>query len=234
MPLTAEQKKLIKSSVPALKEHGNEVTSVFYSHLMNDNPYLRDIFNYTNQVNKHQPRALAAAVYGYAAHIDNLSALGDAVNHIANKHASLYIQPEQYAIVGKYLLAAMKEVLGDAMTPELLEAWKVGYGDLADIFMKTEGDLYKHAHGWTDWREFRIARKVKESSEITSFYLEPVDENVKPLPPFLPGQVRTPLSNRRGPRLLSVQQLTSDIPVHLDPDRCACARPPPSKTVLAQ
>jgi nitric oxide dioxygenase len=189
MPLTDQQKELIKASVPALKEHGGEVTKIFYDQLIEDNPQLKDVFNYTNQVNQHQPRALAGAVYAYAANIDNLGALGGAVDLICNKHASLFIQPEQYALVGKYLLAAMKQVLGDALTPELLEAWTVAYGDLANIFIQKEASLYKHAKGWTDWKEFRIAKKVQESKVITSFYLEPVDERVKPLPPFLPGQV---------------------------------------------
>jgi len=189
MPLTDQQKELIKASVPALKEHGSEVTKVFYDQLIGDNPALKDVFNYTNQVNQHQPRALSGAVYAYAANIDNLGALNGAVDLICNKHASLFIQPEQYVLVGRYLLAAMKEVLGEALTPELLEAWTVAYGDLANIFIQKEASLYKHAKGWTDWKEFRIAKKVRESKVITSFYLEPVDERVKPLPPFLPGQV---------------------------------------------
>jgi len=189
MPLTDQQKELIKASVPAVKEHGSEVTRVFYDQLIGDNPTLNDVFNYTNQVNQHQPRALAGAVYAYAANIDNLGALGGAIDLICNKHASLFVQPEQYALVGKYLLAAMKQVLGEALTPELLEAWAVAYGDLADIFIQKEASLYKHAKEWTDWKEFRIAKKVRESKVITSFYLEPVDERLKPLPPFLPGQV---------------------------------------------
>src|SRR6266480_5145678 len=119
MPLTQQQAKLIKDCVPALKAHGNEVTRVFYSNLLSDNPSLKEIFNTSNQFHQHQPRALAAGVYAYASHIDDLSALDFAVELIANKHASLYVQPEQYVVVGKYLLAAMKEVLGDAFTPEL-------------------------------------------------------------------------------------------------------------------
>ena len=197
MPLTQQQSELIKASVPALKAHGDEVTRIFYSNLLADNPSLKEIFNTSNQFNQHQPRALAAAVYAYACHIDDLSKLGSAVELIANKHASLYIRPEQYVVVGKYLLAAMKEVLGDALTPELLEAWRAAYGQLADILMKKEDDLYKHASGWTDWRDFRIKRKVKESEEITSFYLEPVDESFKPLPSFLPGQVCDPKMRTR-------------------------------------
>lgn len=52
--------------------------------------------------------------------------------------------------------------------------------------IKKEDGIYNTFEGWTDWRDFRIAKKIPESSEITSFYLEPVD-NTR-LPPFLPGQ----------------------------------------------
>lgn len=45
-----------------------------------------------------QPRALADAVYAYAANIDNLEALSDAVNRIAHKHASLGVS-DYHAIV---------------------------------------------------------------------------------------------------------------------------------------
>lgn len=42
---------------------------------------------------------------------------------------------------------------------------------------------------WRDWRNFVVARKVKESEEITSFYLQPQDG--AELPDFLPGQFLT-------------------------------------------
>ncbi len=42
---------------------------------------------------------------------------------------------------------------------------------------------------WKDWRPFVVRRKVKESEEITSFYLEPQDGG--PLPGFKPGQFLT-------------------------------------------
>ena len=42
---------------------------------------------------------------------------------------------------------------------------------------------------WTDWRHFVVVRKVKESEEITSFYLEPQDQGT--LPAFQPGQFLT-------------------------------------------
>jgi len=45
------------------------------------------------------------------------------------------------------------------------------------------------ASGWSGWRSFKVVRRVKESDEITSFHLEPVDGG--PLPGFLPGQFLT-------------------------------------------
>jgi nitric oxide dioxygenase len=188
MPLTPEQTKLVKSTVPVLKEHGTTVTKVFYDNLLAAHPELKNIFNEANQVHLHQPKALAHAVYAYAANLDDLGVLGPTVELIANKHASLYVQPEHYAIVGKYLLEAMQEVLGDAMTPELLDAWSAAYFQLADIFVKKEKNMYNATPGWTDWKDFRIAKKIVESTEVTSFYLEPVDEKLRPLPQFQPGQ----------------------------------------------
>ncbi|MBW4523082.1 MAG: 2Fe-2S iron-sulfur cluster binding domain-containing protein [Scytolyngbya sp. HA4215-MV1] len=43
--------------------------------------------------------------------------------------------------------------------------------------------------GWQDWRNFVVVRKVKESEEITSFYLKPVDGGA--IPKFQPGQFLT-------------------------------------------
>jgi uncharacterized protein len=42
---------------------------------------------------------------------------------------------------------------------------------------------------WQDWRNFIVVRKVKESEEITSFYLEPQDKDQ--IPNFQPGQFLT-------------------------------------------
>ncbi|QDS75078.1 hypothetical protein FKW77_006834 [Venturia effusa] len=186
MPLTPEQTVLIKATVPVLKENGLEITRIFYENMLAAHPELGNVFNVANQVEMHQPRALAHALFAYASHIDDLGALTPVVELIANKHASLYIRSEQYPIVGEHLLGAMKDVLGDALTPELHEAWAAAYWQLADVFIKKEESIYAAADGWTDWREFKIANKVVESKEITSFYLEPADG--KKLPSFKPGQ----------------------------------------------
>lgn len=184
--MTPDQIALIKATVPVLVQHGNTITTVFYRNMLGAHPELNAVFNTPNQMNGHQPRALAGALYAYASHIDDLGALSSAVELICNKHASLYIKPDDYKIVGKYLLEAMGEVLGAALTLEIHDAWATAYWQLADIMIGREKQLYEQSEGWTDWRDFKIIRKVKESEEITSFHLAPVDG--KPLPEFQPGQ----------------------------------------------
>src|SRR5699024_7134922 len=43
--------------------------------------------------------------------------------------------------------------------------------------------------GWTDFRDFQIIKKIKESDFVTSFYLKPTDG--KPLSTYKPGQYLT-------------------------------------------
>ncbi|KAJ4291250.1 hypothetical protein N0V88_006251 [Collariella sp. IMI 366227] len=186
--VTANQIAIVKATAPVLKEHGVKITTVFYENMIRENPDLNNIFSTTSQTTGRQPRALAGAVLGYATYIDDLPKLSHAVQRIAHKHVSLQVTPEQYDIVGKYLIQAIGQVLGEAATPDIVDAWIAAYGQLANVFINLERDMYKAnaAENWVGWRKFRIAKKVAESSLITSFYLAPVDGGR--LPKFLPGQ----------------------------------------------
>ena len=125
-------------------------------------------------------------MYAYAANIDDLTPVLPTVERLCNKHASLHILPSQYAIVGKYLLGAIAQVVGsDVFSGDLYEAWVVAYWQLAHICINREAELYKEA-GWVGWKEFVVSRRVDETPDITSFYLSPKDG--KPLPAFRPGQ----------------------------------------------
>jgi len=142
----------------------------------------------TNQRNGDQRQALFDAIFAYGSNIDNLPALLPAVERIAHKHASFNIQPAQYAIVGKHLLATLDEMLNPGK--HVLDAWGKAYGVLADVFIQRESHLYHEsamqAGGWQGTRQFRIAEKQQQSSEISSFILEPVDG--LPVIDYRPGQ----------------------------------------------
>lgn len=177
--LSEQTRTIVKSTAPVLAEHGKTITTVFYRNMFEAHPELLNIFNQANQKQGRQQTALANTVYAAAVHIDNLEAILPAVVQIANKHVSLGVKAEHYPIVGEYLLKAIQEVLGDAATDEIINAWAEAYGVIADVFISIENGMYEKSetqeNGWSFFKDFTIARKVKESDNITSFYLKPAD-----------------------------------------------------------
>lgn len=189
--LCAEQIALIKATVPLLESGGEALTNHFYKLLLSEHPEVRPLFNQAHQASGEQPRALANGMLMYARHIDRLDALGPLVAQIINKHVALQVLPEHYPLVGNCLLRAIREVLGEAIaTDAVIDAWAAAYQQLADLLIGQEERLYQAKAeapgGWRGARPFRIARKVKESEEITSFHLQAEDGG--PLMEFLPGQ----------------------------------------------
>ncbi|RDY26702.1 bacitracin resistance protein BacA [Romboutsia weinsteinii] len=133
---------IVKSTVPALKEHGMEITTTFYKIMFRNNPEVKEMFNMDKQESGAQPKALAMTVLAAAQNIDNLEVLLPAVKKIGQVHVNTNVKPEHYPIVGKNLLLAIKEVLGDAATDEVLEAWGEAYGVIAKVFIDVETEIY--------------------------------------------------------------------------------------------
>ncbi len=188
--MTKDQKALIKATIPILEEQGVLLTTHFYNRMFTYNPELKNMFNMGNQRNGKQQTALAMAVLAYADHIDNPSVLHPVINSIGHKHTSLDVRPEHYHIVGTHLVASIAEVLGNDATPEVIDAWTVAYDQLAALMSGHESSLYREQvqknGGWTGWRPFIVKDKIKESEEITSFYLYPADGGR--VADFIPGQ----------------------------------------------
>ncbi|GAA0608847.1 NO-inducible flavohemoprotein [Virgibacillus siamensis] len=191
--LDKQTRDIVKATVPVLQERGDDITSRFYQLMFENHPELKNIFNQTNQRKGNQSKALANTVYAAAANIDQLGDILPQVKQIAQKHKSLNIKPEHYPIVGKYLLLAMKDVLGDTASDDVINAWEKAYGVISGVFIDTEKEMYQELKnttgGWIDFRNFKVVDKVAESDVITSFYLEPADGN--PFPIYQPGQYIT-------------------------------------------
>lgn len=188
--LTQKTKDIVKATAPVLAQHGYDIIKHFYRSMLSARPELKNIFNMRHQERGEQQQALARAVYAYAANIEDPQSLEAVLNNIAHKHVSLDVRPDQYPIVGEHLLAAIKAVLGDAASDDVMSAWAQAYGNLADILMGMESGLREESSekpgGWLAWRDFIVRGKHAESDVITSFLLEPADG--KPVMDFEPGQ----------------------------------------------
>lgn len=192
-PLTPATIAIVKATVPALAEHGTAITTTMYARLFQDE-HIKALFNHANQGESGaQVHALAAAIVAYAQNIENLGALVPVVERIAYKHVGYHILPEHYPFVANALLAAIKEVLGDAATDEVLAAWGEAYWFLANILKAREvvlrDEIMRSEGGWNGWRRFVVTERIRESSVVTSFILRPEDGG--PILRHKPGQYLT-------------------------------------------
>ncbi|KAI5460223.1 globin-like protein [Mariannaea sp. PMI_226] len=185
MALSYKQVQLVKGTIPALREQGETITTIFYETLLRDHPELNNVFNRVNMINGRQPRALCRVIIRFASNIHNISELIPQLERTCNKHCSLGVEPEHYEVVAAYLISAFGDVLGDAMTEDIRDAWVKAYYVLARMLTTREAQIYG-VYRWPGWRKFRIDRKVAESENVCSFYL--VAHDRKPIPTFLPGQ----------------------------------------------
>ncbi|WP_239749380.1 globin domain-containing protein [Mammaliicoccus sp. H-M34] len=186
--LSEQTKEIVKQTVPVLEEHGNEITKVFYERMFEAHPELLNIFNKSNQKQGKQQTALAQTVLAAAKHIDHLEAIVPNVNQIAHKHRALQVKEEHYPIVGEFLLKAIKEVLGDAATDDIMNAWEEAYGEIAGVFIQMEKAMYEQA-AWEDFKSFKITNIEYQGTSMKSFEVEPV-ENIK-VPDLVAGQYIT-------------------------------------------
>ncbi|HJS85876.1 MAG TPA: NO-inducible flavohemoprotein [Acetobacteraceae bacterium] len=185
--------ELVKRTVPALEAGGVAITDRMYQILFR-NPQIRDLFNQSHHGESgSQSKALTAAIIAYARNIDNLGALASRIERITQKHVGLNILPEHYHFVAEALLGAIKDVLGAAATPDILEAWGEAYWFLADLLIAREAIIYSRLAaapgGWNGWRDFVVEQVRPESKVIRSFILVPADGG--PVMRHRPGQYLT-------------------------------------------
>lgn len=143
-PLSASTIALVKATAPALQSHGVAITTRMYERLFQD-AAIKTLFDEAAQTSGEQPRRLAGAILAFAKNVDNLPALSSAVETMATRHVATSVRPEHYPAVAAALLPAIRDVLGEAATDEILSAWGEAYWFLADILIAREAEIYQAA-----------------------------------------------------------------------------------------
>ncbi|QCU78134.1 hemin transporter [Citricoccus sp. SGAir0253] len=146
--LSAEHAETIRATLPAVGAHITEIAQLFYRTMFSRHPeLLADTFNRGNQRSGEQQKALAASVATFAAMLVDESAPSpvDLLTRIGHKHVSLGITRDQYQVVHDNLFHAIAEVLGEAVTPPVAEAWDRVYWIMADVLTGFEQGLYDSA-----------------------------------------------------------------------------------------
>lgn len=200
MSLTEAQVAIIKSTVPLLETGGVALTSHFYDIMFSEESSVKRFFNQTHQgEEKTQPKALAYSVLCVARNIDQIGTMLASddgkllINTIVKKHIAAQVPAEGYPIVGKFLLRAIREVLGaEIATDEVIEAWAVTYGIVADLFIGLEKveyeEILKKEGGWEGPREFVVVKREFANDEESAITYTVQSKDKKPVLKALAGQ----------------------------------------------
>ncbi len=188
--LSQSSAAIVAATAPVVAEHAGAITKVFYPKMFAAHPELLRVFNTAHQATGEQPKALAGSVVAYAVNLLDPGArdLEPMLDRIVHRHVSLGIRPDQYPIVGKYLLEAVGEVLGSAVTAEVAAAWDEVYWLFALELVAAEARLYAQvaADPASPWRSWTVVERIDETPDVMTLRLRPQDG--EPLPPAAAGQ----------------------------------------------
>ncbi|MER6312562.1 globin domain-containing protein [Streptomyces sp. NPDC001581] len=189
--LSEKSTATVRATLPAVGAAIGEITELFYTKLFAARPELiRDLFNRGNQNAGLQKQALAGSIAAFAVHlVEHPDTRPDVMlGRIAHKHASLGVTREQYAVVHEHLFAAIAEILGEAVTPEVARAWDEVYWLMAGALVAIEERLYaeRQVAAGDVWRKWTVTGRTQETDDCVTFRLAPADG--APAPAFKPGQ----------------------------------------------
>ncbi|MDV8002015.1 globin domain-containing protein [Rhodococcus sp. IEGM 1408] len=187
--LSTEHVAVVRATLPVIGAHIDEITPVFYSAMFDEHPeLLRDTFNRGNQKLGAQQRALAASIATFATLLVDGNSPVDMLARIGHRHASLGITPDQYQVVHDHLFAAIVEVLGEAVTPEVAAAWDEVYWIMAAVLVDYEKVLYAEAEV-EPGDVFRTATVIAREDVTDSVAVVTLGgPDGQPLPGFRAGQ----------------------------------------------
>ena len=119
-PVNAAQIHLIRKSFASVDRQADVAALVFYRRLFELDPRLRPLFKTDIHEQGKKLTDMLAAALGL---LERPAELAGVLEDLGARHAGYGTRPEHYATVRKALLDMLLEVLGDAFSPALKEAW---------------------------------------------------------------------------------------------------------------
>jgi len=131
MSITLEQKKLVQETWEKVVPIAETSAELFYGRLFEIDPELKPLFKQTDMKEQKMKllQMLGMAVKG----LDNLEQLVPAVENLGRRHVGYGVKDSHYDTVGDALLWTLEKGLGEAFTPEVMEAWTQTYITLATV-----------------------------------------------------------------------------------------------------
>ena len=132
--MTPDQIRLVRASWPTIAEHPDELTTHFYSHLFEIDDSAARLFSGVDMGGQKKKLAQALGVVVHA--LDDIDNLLPALAALAKRHTHYGVVDRHFDSVGDALLWALDDVLGDAFTPAVRDAWAQAYTIVSSVMRR--------------------------------------------------------------------------------------------------
>jgi Hemoglobin-like flavoprotein len=124
--LSSEDAKIVKMTGRAFKAFGTEIAEATYARLALD-PEGHSLFTQFRPDLPGRAERFGGEMFAVAENIDRLNLISDLLDRIAHRHLAEGWTPDQYPVVLKAMLPAIRDVLGEGASDRVLDAWREGY-----------------------------------------------------------------------------------------------------------
>ena len=134
--------ELLSRSYPLIKQYRLELGDKTYFNMFHDHPETKRLFKDTSP---GQSQRLIDAILFYCQEVENYELFYERLDQIAYVHLKAGIKNEYYSFMKEAFISALREVLQDAATEEMIRAWSYGFDSLSNELIHIENLLRKHA-----------------------------------------------------------------------------------------
>ena len=122
--MTPKQIELVQDSFALIVPRRAQVAAIFYQRLFELAPQVRPLFKGDLEI---QGKKLMQVLTSVVRSLENFTPLFLTIDALAQRHVAYGVRDAHYAPVGRALILALRQGLGDAFTIETEEAWVDAY-----------------------------------------------------------------------------------------------------------
>ena len=124
--MTPSDREIVRASFAEVAILPEVAGALFYEHLFTINPDFRDLFRHDMRVQGMKLMTMLAVIV-----YDDPGEVLQAVRNMSERHTAYGVKDPDYDAVGESLLWMLEQLLGEAFTPAIRNAWAACYEELA-------------------------------------------------------------------------------------------------------
>ena len=136
--MTPDQMMLLRMSFVTIMGRKGEAGRLFYDRLFAIAPDLKPMFKNDINAQAHKFIEMLAIIIGL---LNNPTQLSQTLTQLAHRHRAYGVRDQHFEDTGAALIWTLREILGEAFTPELEKAWQGLYTMVATAMKRASPEF---------------------------------------------------------------------------------------------